>query len=387
MGATDNNSSAVVATANPSILIPRLGATTYNPALTIDNGASWRPYASSFVGIGVSQEIFDFGLTAAQIASADATLLAERHDLTRSQLDTKLAVTVSFLAVQVAHEILAAATSALQRASAQRDQAAALVNGQLRSRIFLDRAQAELSRSRIGQLRAQAGLAVAQSDLAAAVGFDSPKLDAQGLPAVPGVTPSVDDAMSSALTNDPTLKALAAQIDAQRQAANAIADLAHPAISLTGTLSLQSGGAPSGGLTPELGGALPETPNWDVGLIASWSFFDPVVFAQARAAHAQENVLRSNLADARQKLIAVVQTVWESCTEAEQALPELQKALEAAEGNYDQANVRFSQGLGTSVEIADAETLLTDSEVELAEGQFGLARARAQLERAMAGGL
>ena len=189
------------------------------------------------------------------------------------------------------------------------------------------------------------------------------------------------------MANDPNLKNLTAQIEAQRQSANAIADLTHPAIFLTGTVSLRSGGAPSGGETPELAGYLPETPNWDVGLVANWSFFDPVVLAQARAAHAQETVLRSNLEAAKQKLISMVQDIWEGCTEAQRALPELQTAFEAAQQNYDQANVRFGQGLGTSVEIADAETLLTDAQVQLAEGQFELARARAQLERAMAGGL
>ncbi len=387
LGASDNNTSAVIVTSNPSVTIPRLGATTYSPSLTVANGASWRPYASSFLGIGVTQEIFDFGLTAAQIASADATLLAERHDLTRSLLDTRLAVTESFLAVQVAHQVLSAATSAVQRAGAQRDQAAALVNGQLRSRIFLDRAQAELSRLKIGELSARAGVAVAQGDLAAAIGFDSLRLDALGVPSVPEPTPPVASVLDAALTNDPTLKSLAAQIEAQRQTANAIADLTHPALYLTSTVSLQSGGAPSGGQTPMLGGALPETPNWDIGLLASWSFFDPVVLAQARSAHAQENVLRANLESARQKLIAAVQSIWETSLEAEQALPELQNAYRAASENYDQARVRFEQGLGTSVEIADAETLLTDSEVQVAEGRFGLARARAQLDRAMAGGL
>ena len=387
LAATANNTSAVVIATSPSLAIPRIGGTTYNPALSVDNHASWDAYASSFVGVGVSQQIFDFGLTAAEIATADATLLAERHDLDRSLLDTKLDATVSFLAVQVAHQIVTAAASAVQRASQQRDQAAALVNGQLRSRIFLDRAQAELSRLRIGQLRADSGLAVAQSDLAMAVGFEGPLLDAAGPLAALGPTPGVATVTSAALANDPLLKSLDARIEAQRESANAVADLARPNIYLTSTVSLRSGGAPSAGATPEFGGVLPETPNWDVGLVANWTFFDPVVFAQARAARAQESVLLANREAARQKLIALVEDLWQGGVEAEKALPELQQAFQAAQENYQQANVRFGQGLGTSVEIADAETLLTDAEVQLAEGQFGLARARAQIERAMAGGL
>jgi outer membrane protein len=386
--ATDSNTAAVVVASSPSVTIPRLGGTSYEPSLTIDNGASWKPYPSSYLGVGLNQLVFDFGLTAAQMASADATLLAQRHGLEGTLLDTKANVTVSFLAVQVAHEVLTAASSAVQRAAALRDQAAALVNGQLRSRIYLDRAEAELSRLRVASLRAESGLEIARSGLSLAVGFDQPLLDARDAIAPSAPLPALDAALRAAAENDPMLKSLAARIEAQRQSANAVAALARPSISLTGAVSLRSGGAPTGAASsPEFGGYLPETPNWDVGLLANWTFFDPVVFAQARAAHAQENVLRATWEATRQKLVALVQDAWESSREADQALPELQRAFDAARSNYDQANVRFTQGLGTSVEIADAETLLTDSQVQLAVGRFGLARARAELDRAMAGGL
>lgn len=384
--ATDNNTAAVVAPSD-SLILPRLGGRGFDAAATFDNGQSYRPYASTILGVGITQQVFDFGLTAARIASADATLLAERHDLDRSTLDTRLSVSVSFLAVQVAHEVKAAAEAAVTRATAQRDQAAALVQGQLRSRIFLERAQAELSRLRVSLLRAQSGVTIAQSGLSIAVGLDQPLLDAQGTMALPHAFPPLDQAMRDASTNDPTLKVIEARIEAQRQTASAIGALARPTILLSGAVSARSGGAPTGGPDPQFSGYVPETPNWDIGLIANWSFFDPVVFAEARAARAQEEVLRGQLAAARQQLTGAVQDAWETTSEAISELPDLEKALEAAKQNYDQANVRFQQGLGTSVEIADAETLLTDSEVQLAEGQFGLARANARLERTMAGGL
>jgi outer membrane protein TolC len=98
-------------------------------------------------------------------------------------------------------------------------------------------------------------------------------------------------------------------------------------------------------------------------------------------------VLEGQLAEARQAVVSAAQDAWVRSDVAAQAIPKLEAALAAAKQNYDQANVRFNQGLGTSVEIADAETLLTDAEVQLAQGQFDLQRSRAQLSRVMAGGI
>ena len=54
--------------------------------------------------------------------------------------------------------------------------------------------------------------------------------------------------------------------------------------------------------------------------------------------------------------------------------------------NYAQADARFKAGLGTSVELADAEGLRTEAEIQLVLGEFELARARAAFGRTIAEG-
>jgi outer membrane protein len=58
--------------------------------------------------------------------------------------------------------------------------------------------------------------------------------------------------------------------------------------------------------------------------------------------------------------------------------------VEAARANYAQAEARFKAGLGTALELADAEYLRTDAEIQLAGGQFELSRARAVLGKLLA---
>jgi outer membrane protein TolC len=69
---------------------------------------------------------------------------------------------------------------------------------------------------------------------------------------------------------------------------------------------------------------------------------------------------------------------------AEHAMPALQRSVDAAQANYAQADARFHAGLGTSVELADAEAVRTEAEIQLALGQFDYSRARALVTRAIA---
>jgi outer membrane protein len=71
-------------------------------------------------------------------------------------------------------------------------------------------------------------------------------------------------------------------------------------------------------------------------------------------------------------------------TTALRSLPGLTESVEAARANQTQAETRWRAGLGNVVELADAESLLTNAELEAAIGHFAVARARASLGRVMA---
>ena len=69
------------------------------------------------------------------------------------------------------------------------------------------------------------------------------------------------------------------------------------------------------------------------------------------------------------------------------ALPALKQSLDAAHANFAQADARFRGGRGTAVELADAEALLADAEIQLALGVFDVARTRAAFGRTIAEGV
>jgi outer membrane protein TolC len=162
-----------------------------------------------------------------------------------------------------------------------------------------------------------------------------------------------------------------------------------PDLSLTATVSGRAGGAQASGngQNADSNGWVPYVPNWDVGVVFSWPLFDGTVKAREDASRAREQVHREEIATVRHDQVARIRIAYASVVVARMALPGLQRSVEAARANYAQADARFKAGVGTSVELADAETLRTDADIQLALGQFEVARARAAFGRAIAEGL
>jgi outer membrane protein TolC len=380
-GATANNTTGTYV--NRGFMdLPRIGATA------VATTGTWRPYASTIVAAGVNQEIYDFGRIAAETAAEDALVDVERQRARGALLDVTYSVDEAYFAVFAAKAIVTASDGAYERARVHKDLASAGVGVGMREPIELTRAEADLTRFEVGRVKARGGLTNAQSVFAAAVGVPDATLDVADAPPAPAELPSLDDAVGRALARDPHILEALARIAAEEARTRAIGAENRPDISLSATLSGRAGGAPPSSPTgaASLDGWVPEVPNWDVGLVFTWPLFDASVNARVAASRAREELRRDELALVRHVDLAAIQQAYVAVEVARAALPALLRSVDAARANETQADARFRGGLGTSVELADAEALRADSEIQLAIGQFEIARARAAFGRAIAEG-
>lgn len=362
----------------PGVDIPRIGGTRTAPTGT------WSPEPSTLAGIGVRQEVYDFGRIAALSTAADALVDAQREGERAVKLDVDAAVVEGFLAVSASHQVLNAAEAALRRAQAHAALAQAGVGSGLRAPIERTRALADLARAQIGVVRAQGGLAASQAVFAAAVGTPQATLDAQGDAPPLHPEPSIDEAVRTAVEHDPQLSALTAQVRAGHARTEVIERELRPDLQLTASLNSRAGGnLPTAGNAPSGGGWLPVVPNWDVGLVLTWPLFDRTVLARRDASAAREIADGAVLQSARDRVTSAVQQAVLELHSSREALPALEAAERAARDNQAQAEARFRAGLGTSVELADAEALLTDAQIQLAVGRFNASRAGARLGRVL----
>jgi outer membrane protein TolC len=381
---TVNNTTASYLGA-PLVPTPRVGGTT----VTTGSGASWSPEPSTFAGLGVTQEVFDFGRITAEVTAADSLVGVERLTAEAQSLDVRLGVEEAYFAVYSAKAVLVASEEGFQRARVHFDLARVGVSSGLRSPIEQTRAAAELARLDIIQIRARGSVRIAQTLFAAAVGAPEPALDISDEPPVPADMPSFDVAVQRALQREPQLQAALARIQAQEDETRAAFAQLRPDLSLAGTLNTRAGGAePSGGGPSPAGkGWIPSVPNWQVGIVLSWPLFEGTLWGRGKASQQREGVRREEAALVQQELVARVDSSYVSVSVAREALPRLQASVDAARANYAQADARFRAGLGTSVELADAESIRTDAEIGLALGEFELARSRAAFGRAIAEGM
>jgi outer membrane protein TolC len=224
--------------------------------------------------------------------------------------------------------------------------------------------------------------------LAAAVGWPDLTLDTADEAPTAANLPALTEALQLASKKDPRLQEAIARVRSQELETRAIGALLRPDIQLSAALSGRAGGAaPTNGMETSGNGFVPNVPNWDAALVLSWPLLDPTINARARASRAAEDVQRAEADFVRQQVVAAVERSYVDVAVARDALPSLQHELEAARANYAQADARFKAGLGTSVELADAEALRIDAEIRLAIGTFELAKARAAFGRAIAEGL
>jgi outer membrane protein len=376
---TVNNSSAIEVGV-PDVNLYRISSTR------AASSTAWTPYASTDVGVGVTQQLFDFGKISARRAIAEASVREVEQDERADRLDLERDVQVAFYAVQAAKTVVASAEAATRRAIVHFELAQDGVRVGMRPTIEVTRAGADLARSRVALTRAQGQLDVARAGLATAIGAAEADVDViadDNAPLTP--LPTLSDALSRARMASPDVLASRAALDGARAQTHELATRLTPNIYGTASLFGMAGGAPpSSGSVPAGDGLVPSLANWDVGVVLAWPIFDGVTKRAHEAAHAEEAVREADIDTAEQHATIEVRDALVEAQVADAAIASLRQSVDAARANDEEAEARFKNGVGTSVELADAEALRIDAEIQLAGGKFEQYRTRAVLNRAIA---
>ena len=376
-GATGNNWTGTFV-GQRSFDLPRVGATRSN---TLDMA----PYASTIVAAGLNQPVYEFGRIAAKRAAMDSLVQAEQHRGRQDTLDLLFNVEEAFVAVLTAKALARSADGAVTRARAIRDQAAAKVKAGLVAHGAVARIEADLARAEAQAVRAEGGVRVAQSTLAAAIGSDRVAVDAREAPATREELPALGLAVERAKARSPRVLRVLAELEAEERRTKAIAAESRPTVYATASISVRGGGAPNSANTELTGrGILPYVPNYDVGLVLSWPIFDGVTSGREEAQRAREDLKRTELVVTERLEMAALRRAYLEVETARGALASLDRAITSARESYAQAEAGFAAGMTSNVDVASASLLVIDAESNQAVAAFQLARARAQLGRLLA---
>ena len=131
-------------------------------------------------------------------------------------------------------------------------------------------------------------------------------------------------------------------------------------------------------------GASSTNQNWLIALTANWTVMDSGLTAgNLKKAMEGLNKARAQLAQTLDSIRLEVQASYLNMREAEKRIETAGVAVEKAEEDFKIAQIRYSAGVGTNLDVIDAHTALTQAKTNFVQAQTDYNTSKAKLEASM----
>jgi len=352
----------------PQSVIPSISG----PVLGTNNlGSAW----GSAIGGLVSWEPFDFGLRQANVSAAESAKTQSEATLKRTEFEIATAAADSYLTLAAAQQTVRAAQAGVDRAETLLRTTNAVVNAQLRPGADSSRAEAELAAARTQLIQARQAVEVARATLAQFVSEDPTQIavTSDGLLRLPPDAP-----LPAANFNvNPIAAEQNATIEQAKAQLRALERSYFPKFSLQAAAYTRgTGDELEGARLGGLNGLAPNIQNYAIGFSVTFPVMD-LAAIHAREA-AQSATIRAQAARSDQ-IVTELRARWNV------ALAQLRGArdvamntpvqISAARAASQQAAARYESGLGAIDQVAEAQRLLTQAEIDDALAHLGVWRA------------
>jgi outer membrane protein len=319
-------------------------------------------YERAAVGTTVSQLISDFGHTTNLVASARLHARAEDQNALATKEEILLAVNQAFYGALQAEAVLRVAQQTVDARQLTADQVGALTKSKLKSGLDLSFANVNLSQAKLLFLDAQNRQQASFADLSALLGYP----DLQNVELVEATSEltappaSAEPLIAEAFSKRPEILALEFESESANKFRNAQRDELFPTISALGAV----------GNTPVGDGRLS---SWygAVGVNVQVPVFNGFLFtARTHEADLRAQASTQQLADLRNRISRDVRNSWLNASTAYQRVAVNQELLTQANQALDLAQTRYKLGLGSIVELSQAQLQQTEAEIAGAQASY-----------------
>lgn len=335
--------------------------------LTVTRAGGNTNYSIGFTG---RQTVFDFGRRRSRVRAADETLQASLDDLEDTRQALLLTVSEAYFGVLREAAGVEIQEDNVRNAEELLRQAQGFYEAGTRARIDVTRAESDLANARVLLIQAQNLERRARVALGTAMGLpdaiESP-LAVQGLP-VPEW--DVEEAFQAATGFRPDVLAARDRLEAARARVNLAVAEYRPTIDASGQYRMSDSDFP------------PEQNSWNLGMdisvpILSYPTLQAAVAEAEAAVSEQEALLASLLLRVRREVADQVLNVRAS----REAVEAADAGRKAAEDNHALASERYRVGVGSSIEVSEAQRLLVQARSQYAQARVDLELSLARLYR------
>ena len=322
-------------------------------------------------GVTLNQLLTDFGRTVNLISYSRLLEKAQNASALATEEDIVLATDQAFYNALQAQALLKVAQQTVSTRQSVQHQVEELTKNKLKSNLDLSFAEVNLSQAKLLQLDAENNVNATIAALTAVLGFDQQvnyeltEEEAQ-LPAPP---PDVDVLISTALKQRPDLQALTFNQQASEKFRRAQRDQFFPTISALGMV----GGTP---VRPDcIDGCYPNyfISSWygAIGVNMSIPIFNGFLYsAQSSEANYRAKAAAETTRDLRNNVVRDVRTAWLSTNTAFQRVGVAAELAKEADLSLSLANSRYQLGLGSIVELSQAQLQQADAAIGYVNAQY-----------------
>jgi outer membrane protein len=351
----------------PQAVIPSISG----PAL---NNSTLESAWGSAGGLMMAWEPFDFGLRKANVDLARAIGGQASANEAVTRLDVSAAAADAFLTLLATDQTLEAAQAGVERAETLARAVRALVANQLRPGVDASRAEAELASAQNQLIQAEQNVELARANLAEAIGEAGADITIEPGPLLE--LPPAAPLLSVNLALHPLAIAQTAAVSTSRARENLLAHSYFPRFDWQTAISGRGAGARLDGTFDNGQGLYPNTFNWAMGLSISFPIFDIFGLRARRRAEAgataAEEARYDQVINALKTQEARAHTLVES---ARRIAENMQVQVKAAQETLTRAKTRYDFGLANITEMADAQRLLAQAEIDDSVAKIAVWRA------------
>ena len=330
-------------------------------------------YSRFASGIALNQLVTDFGRTQSLTQSAELRREAQGSTGQAVREQVLLQVEQAYFQPLGGNAALRAAQAAVNNREIALRQIRALQESAMRSTLDVSFAEVALSQAQLDVYQTENIATEAQANLSAALGLDrADTFTLTDVPAPAALESSPDPRIQTAMQKRPELKALTLTRAAAHRYADAEARLRLPAVSLLGAAGAIPAGDPR----------LPESysaagVNISIPILNGGLFSARRAEAEERAAAADSDVRTSAVRIARE-----VRVAWLEASTAARRLDVTSRLVAEANEALRLAQTRYDAGLGSIVELSQAQLNQTSAEIQNATARYDYLSSRAALDYA-----
>ena len=341
----------------PTAQVDLTAVDTANPGNRITAGALNNPtvYQRAAAGATVTQLLTDFGRTTNLVSSASLAAKAENQNALATKEQILLAVDQAFYNALQTQAVLTVAQQTVKDRQTVSDQVGALFRSKLKSELDFSFANVNLAQAKLLLLDAENNVNAAQASLSAVLGFQNLQ-NFQLVEDTSAVVPpsdNVDDLINTAFTMRPEILALEFQSESAQKFQKAERDLLLPDIRALGVV----------GDTPVRN---PIISSWygALGVNVDIPVFNGFLYtARAREASLRAQATQEKLRDIRDRIARDVRTSWLNAKTAYDRLAVTHQLLDQANLALNLAQARYKLGLGSIVELSQAQLQQTQAQI------------------------